>query len=261
MKFKRVPTKSFIAIILFLLLMPNLAFAQENCGVPFLQERMSSDKWQLRYGVIFDITGRSDDCRSLLVRLIEDSNKSVSNQAMEKYLNQFVIIDHELILKHLEKLNPIPVGSFKDSQRTDIRSATFYINWINIDEINDPNNGRNIMFVGIVGDKNKGDVNFIKGFAASKNDYVLLETAKAMIRLGEVNEGLKIIDVILNKDVQDHLHYQTQALHVLAEINREKYHSEYLKLKAKVDRVSDIQPNWMNEFYILGLTEKIVVEK
>jgi len=203
----------------------------------------------VRYCLLGVLIGRNQKTKDLLEQLILDKNESVSSQALERYMGNYVNVNKKLAIDNIEKLRPIPVGmNFK--KIPDIRSVSFYLTMLDQD-INNPSNGRYIMFVGLLGGQK--EIEEIKKYMQSSNDYILLETVKALIRLGDNQDALVIIKELLLKNIKEHLYYQTETLYILAELDRAAFENEYRKIRKLIDEDLSIQPNWLNDHFLQGL--------
>lgn len=154
---------------------PLSSGALEGGRVSFLKERFSSDSWQVRYGLLDDLSHRTAQDKELLLQLIYDKNASVATQALSRYLNDFALVDSERVRPKLSGL--IPLG--KGEGDSDLLSIQFYISKLDATNINNPRNDLGIRHIGLVG--KRADEGNLLPFQKSDNPYVLYETAKALI--------------------------------------------------------------------------------
>ena len=220
-------------------------------GIPYLEERLSSEWWQVRYCLLGELSSRNDEHKKLIEKLVLDNNDAVSSQALESYVSNWLKVEKDLIIPRIERLRPIPLG-VDFAKEPDVRSVGFHSSMINKKNMDESTNVRSIMFIGIIGKPE--DLNILKPFTESQNDYVLIETAKALYRLGDIQSSIKAFLKILDKDVKEHIHYQTEALYFLAELDKNMCIEEYRKIRSKINKThNDIQPNWLSRHFVQGL--------
>lgn len=92
----------------------------------------------------------------------------------------------------------------------------------------------------------------LQPFLDSKNDYVAIRTAVAVIRLGERVKGGDALVRLTKRDPAKHLCYVTAALRFLKELEHPEFRLTLLDALAAVDRDEGIQPNWVSDFLLLA---------
>ena len=59
--------------------------------IPFLDQRLQSPRWEVRYFLACQLDGRDDETKGAIETLIRDKHQGVANQALVRYVNSFVI--------------------------------------------------------------------------------------------------------------------------------------------------------------------------
>src|SRR4051812_39916049 len=87
--------------------------AVEKLGqrISFLDERLTSKRWQVRYALVGELTGADAATKAALETLIVDENETVAHQALMKYLD-FLEIDKKLFKAEKYLLGKYPVKQF-----------------------------------------------------------------------------------------------------------------------------------------------------
>ncbi len=247
--------QSLSTLILFSFF-PLLSFSAVPCSLDKLIELSDSKHWELRYSLLAELDEHSDEHKKLLVKLIHDTNNSVANQALVRYIANFLNIDRNLVTSKIEKLNPLPVGALMSSI-PDLKSSHFYKTALTKD-ISDANNAKWISMIGITG--KTPDIAIITPYLKSKNPYILSEAAKALHRLGAKNEALKAFRSILNLPFEENFPYQTSTLFLMHEIDSNEALALYKNLHARFKLKTGIQPNWVSAHLLQGMDFKLNVE-
>jgi hypothetical protein len=226
-------------------------------AVPYLQERLASPWWQVRYVLINELNDGNDPKQLGITKLMADANPQVSSYARSLYLLNYLFVDKQRIVDEMEKFNPMPVGSkVADQEKYDasLRTVAHYVSAMANAAIDDAKAADTIRFFGILAKPD--DAHVIERFANSPNDYVQLEAAKALLRMGLRDKGTKTVERILAKDCGSSLAFQTQALFVLRAVDRLRFKAAYRRLQQRIqaDPGRDkIKPGWLHEYYVLGL--------
>lgn len=64
--------------------------------IPFLEQRLQSTRWEVRYFLACRLNGRDDETKAAIETLIRDKHQGVANQALVRYVNNFVTVDRTL---------------------------------------------------------------------------------------------------------------------------------------------------------------------
>lgn len=244
--------------------------AEAGKSIAFLTQRLHSKRWQVRYGLLGDLGGRDDETKRVLEVLAKDGNRAVANQALVRYLSQFLDVDKALFdpkvysrgrhpLPNLPKENPrralvdyclgrkhiAPDPPFED---VDPRCPPIAV--LDPAKIDRPEMHEPLTIVGMLGGAE--DASALHPFLKSQNDYVALGAAKALIRLGDKPRATAALIELAQRDVLKHLHYVTEALYALRELKHSEFDRLVLGVLARVLKEEDVQPNWLNSFLFLA---------
>ena len=86
-------------ICIFLLASCHTAEVTKNksdSSIPYLEQRLDSGIWQVRYSLLSDLNGHDEDTKQIFEKLLKDENDSVRNQTLVRYLHNFVYVNKEL---------------------------------------------------------------------------------------------------------------------------------------------------------------------
>jgi len=249
----------YIAAILLMLFTTLIARAELKGNfpglserVPHFMERLQSNRWQVRYGLLHDLTGRDVETKHVLEMLIRDENKSVANQALMRYLRAFVDIDKTLFKPELYFGGIVgcpPEPDLLKEERYDAL-VDIYLRGLKAAKLGDPGMHYNLTIVGIMG--KPGDAETLYPFLKSANDYIVLGAAKAVIRLGDKKKGMEALRSITIKEPSKHLSYITQSLYALKEMRHPELETIVNDVLSSINQSEGIQPNWLNEFFLLA---------
>jgi hypothetical protein len=228
------------------------AFAQSDfprlaARVPHFAERLRSTRWQVRYALLGELGGRDAETKRALELLARDRNEAVANQALVRYVRQFVEVDRTLFR---------PEVYFREGPwRQDAKGRALVdqcLAWLAGPNAksDDPAVVRSIVVVGILG--RPEDAAKLGRFLDSENDYVAWNAAVALLRLGDTKNGSDALVRLTKREPGKHLHYVTEALRTLREIAHPRYEELVRAALAAVDRTDGIQPNWLSEFLLLA---------
>ena len=64
--------------------------------IPFFTQRLNCARWEVRYCLLGELTGRDSETKQTLEILIHDKNRMIANQALVRYLHNFVNVDPRL---------------------------------------------------------------------------------------------------------------------------------------------------------------------
>lgn len=238
-------------------------------SIPFLEQRIESAHWQVRYYLAIQLSGRDDETKQALKTLIKDKHPEVANQALVRYVNGFVSIDGELFDPKVYLPGRFPLMDLPEEEpskalvdyclgRRAIEPAGGFIGYykhafitvLDPEKKDDPRNHESLTIVGIMGKAE--DAALIYPFLESTNDYVVLGAAKALLRLGDKTKATESLVRLTEKNLGEHLYYVTEVLYVLREIEYPEYKSLVLKVLDRVDETEGIQINWLNGFLLLA---------
>lgn len=248
----------FRAVSLFLLMVAVSASAAPKdsyppkvlCPIRDCEARLQSSFSFVRYGLLSDITNLEDKAarNQLFSTLLDDPDVLVSNQAAHRLLGANVFVDRAnfrarpaLIRKQrhyraqlddveaLLKEDLAVLGSAEESQKFD-----------------DPKLAESIEAVGLWGKQN--DEKALSPFQRSRNEFVLLETAKAYARLGNRPIAKEVLEKLARGD---NLHYSTAAIAAMAELDEERARqlSTIVWERISARRFEGIQGNWLDYFF------------
>ena len=199
--------KIVITSLICLAFIANVISAKENksaiqSSIPYLEQRLESSIWQVRYSLLGELNGHDILTKQLLETLIKDEHSMVRNQAIVHYLNQFVYINKELFepftslrLSSMYLSDRLPKANDEWLEvclsRIDTSTSSNFIipaepNDI-INKLDNPNfSEASITTIGILGDND--DAKALYPYLESTNDFLALCAAKSVIRLGETGK-------------------------------------------------------------------------
>lgn len=237
--------------------------------IPFLEQRLHSKRLEVRYYLACQIDGRDDETKRVIETLIQDKHQGVANQALVRYVNNFVRIDRTLFNAKVYTPGRFPVTDLPEKEpskalvdyclgrRSIAPSGGFcggdmqpIIEVLDPRKTDDPRNHESLTIVGILGQPE--DAPLLYPFLESTNDFVVIGAAKALLRLGDKEKALKALVRLIGQDARTHLFYVTEALYVLREVEHPEYRSLVLRVFASIDKTEGIQPNWLNSFLFLA---------
>lgn len=236
--------------------------------IPFLEQRLKSTRWEVRYSIACGLDGRDDETKRAIETLIKDKNQRVANQALVCYVNNFVNIDRGLFDPRVYVPGRFPVTGLPEAEpnkalvdyclgrRQIVPNGGFcgdmqtVIIVLDPKKKDDPRNHESLTIVGILG--RLEDASMLYPFLESTNDYVVLGAAKALVRLGDKAKAMEALVRLTEIDALNHLYYVTEALYVLREAEHPDYRSLVLRVLATIDKTEGIQPNWLNGFLLLA---------
>lgn len=250
------------AVLAGLAVLPAVAGEQEfprlSELVPHFEKRLRSTRWEVRYCLLSDLDGRDAESKRALELLSRDGHDAVASQALRRYVGNFVSIDRSLFRPEVyfhgtPFLGREPMHARELVDRCLVRLRT-------ADEARDaeqeaagradPAVADALVVVGILGTPE--DSVRLQPFLDSKNDYVAIQAAKAVIRLGQTQEAADALIRLTKRDPAKHLHYVTEALRLLKELDHPEFKASVLDALSAVDRTEGIPPNWLNEFLLLA---------
>lgn len=223
----------------------------ETC-VPHLKQRINAEDWRVRYVLPNEFLNHCRRApRMHLETLIRDVDSRVSNQALVVYLINYVNVDIGLVRERFKNLNAGQPTGITISGPQDVKSVAYQASWLDRKNIDEPRNGPRLEYIGLLGKRD--DRGILLPFAKANNPYVLINVAKALIRIGEIESGMAALDRILQLDVATALHYQTQAVYVIDELDHERAKQRYDTLSREVRKNKTIQPGWISAHFVQGL--------
>jgi hypothetical protein len=236
---------------------------------PFLEQRLHSVRWEVRYYLAGQLDGRDGSTKRAFETLIRDKHQGVANQALVRYLNSFVAVDKALFEPRAYVPGRFPVTDLPEAEPN--RALVDYcLGWrvitpkggFRVDDMqptlgvldpkkrDDPTMYESLTIVGMLGQQD--DAPFLYPFLESTNDYVVVGAAKALLRLGDKTKALRALVRLTEGDPKTRLYYITEALHVLQEVEHPGYRDIVLRVLATIDKTESIQPNWLNAFLFLA---------
>jgi hypothetical protein len=259
------------------LLLLSLLLAVETWGdqnypilskrIPYFMERLQSNRWKVRYCLLHDLTRRDHETKQALETLILDENRRIGNQALVRYLISFVIIDKTLFSPELYLWGKLGASNaiilpdqdhyynlveYLLGRSNEIVSGkTFtggpYASLYRLDttRVDDPSICQTLTTIGILG--KLSDARMLYPYLQSSNDYVLMTTAKALIRIGDKKKGMEALEGLAMNEQNGHTHYSAEALYALKEVQ----HPELEKianrvLLSAVNNNEELRPNELN---------------
>lgn len=236
---------------------------------PFLEQRLHSARWEVRYYLACQLDGRDGNSKRAFETLIRDKHQGVANQALVGYLNSFVAVDRALFDPRVYVPGRFPVTDLPEAEpnralvdyclgrreiapkggfRGDDMQPTLRV--LDPEKSDDPTMHESLTIVGMLGQPEDAPV--LYPFLESTNDYVVVGAAKALLRLGDKVKALDALVRLTEGEPKKHLYYVTEALYALREVEHPKYRHMVLRVLAAIDKTEDIQPNWLNGFLLLA---------
>ncbi len=248
---------------------------------PDFAQRLHSGRWEVRYGLLGELTGRDAGARQALERLVRDPNPRVANQALVRLLDQFVRVDRSLFDvgvylgpggagEPLEDLSPRELVAYclREPGRGPVLGAMKRLTRVvslrgagarpladDLAPMENPRTDLALTIIGLVGEP--GDAAALRPSLDAENDYVALTAAKAAIRLGDEPAGVATLLRLARQEPGEHLHYVTEALYALRELRHPDLQALVRSMLARVDaanqsRPGGVQLNWLNSFLRLA---------
>ena len=236
---------------------------------PFLEQRLHSARWEVRYYLACQLDERDDNSKRAFETLIRDKHQGVANQALVRYLNSFVAVDKALFDPRVYLPGRFPVTDLPEAEpnralvdyclgRREIAPKGGFrgedmqptLGVLDPKKRDDPTMYEPLTIVGMLGQQD--DAALLYPFLVSTNDYVVLGAAKALLRLGVETKALQALARLTEGDPKKHLYYITEALYVLREVENADYQDIVLRVLATIDKTEGIQPNWLNGFLLLA---------
>lgn len=262
-----------LVVLACVLCVSPVAVAQEafpglSKRIPHLTQRLRSARWEVRYSLLVELTGRDAETKRALETLARDSNEQVANQALVRYVNGFLGVDRSLFKPRLYCPGRFPTADLPEEdperalvdyclgrRRIESKPGMYDdtrppIAPLDPAKSDDPPMHETLTIVGILGDT--VDAKDLRPFLESDNDYVALGAAKAVIRLGDRERGVAALLKLASRDPVKHLPYVTEALQVLKELNHPDIAVLTRRVVLAVDRSEGVQPNWLDWFLLFA---------
>jgi hypothetical protein len=266
--------RTVMALVAGSLCMPVAVSAQETFPdlerrIPHLTQRLRSNRWEARYCLLGELTRRDPETKRALETLVADRDERVANQAIVRYVKNFLRIEKTLFRPGIYLRSNGPVYGFPEvvsdgalvdhclgrrelpraegDQHGEVRRALPVLDPAKVD---DPRMDHSLTVVGILGKPE--DAAALSPFLKSPNDYVVLEAARAVIRLGDRAKGVEALCRLADLDPVEHSFYVTEALRVLKEVDHPGLKAMVLRVLSTLDRGKGIQPNWTSDFLLLA---------
>jgi hypothetical protein len=220
--------------------------------IPYLMERLYSDRWKARYCLVGDLTGRDAETKHVLEKLIRDENNHVAFHALVPYLNAFVDIEKSLFKPELYFISrtgdEFPEPDLLNEKRHDAL-VEYCLRRLKSAKLDDPGIYRFLTVVGILG--KPADAEALYPFLESTNSYVASGATKAVIRLGDRKKGMEAFRRFA-WDPSRSPFYSTRALYVLKEMQDPELEAIVNKILASIDRIDGLGPEWLNSFLLFA---------
>jgi HEAT repeat protein len=230
--------------------------------VRYLEERLNSNRWEVRYFLALDLNAGDQETRKTLEALLQDPNESVVNQATAVYLNYFVIVRKDLIrpgafivaakeastpeqkrawVEYALGLKAPPHSSLDMAEFQDLRHVA----------PDDPAASEAITIVGLLG--SRADATLLRPFASSSNEYVALSAAKSLIRMEDRANGVRALEDLARRRSKNDLHYVAEALAALKELEAPSYPTLLRRALAELNASdSEVSINGLNNLLFLA---------
>jgi hypothetical protein len=248
----------------------NLAVASSaelDKRIPYVEQRLHSSRWQVRYSLLQELDGRDKETKALLEKLVRDANEHVANQALVRYISNFVIVDKKLFDPDIYLPGKYPLDSLpKDGRnralveyclgRKDIAfDGKIYdtepaIPVLDISHQDRPEMSGSLTIVGLLGDVE--DAKRLHPFLESTNPYVALSACIAVIRLGDKAAGDKALCSLIDRVGLKDGYYTIQALYALREVDRPAFVRLARRILAQTRGQEGIDPSLLNAFLMLA---------
>ncbi|UCE65071.1 MAG: hypothetical protein JSU85_09320 [Candidatus Zixiibacteriota bacterium] len=228
--------------------------------IPYFMERLYSNRWKVRYGLLHDLTRRDIETKRILETLMRDEKKNVANQATVRYLHNFVDIDKSLFKPELYFISrpgdEFPEPDLLNEERHDAL-VEYCLRRLDTAQLDDPSMYRNLTVVGILG--KPGDAEALYPFLESTNSYVAIGATKAVVRLGERKKGMEAFRRRV-WDLSKNPFYSSEALYALKEMQDPDLEGIVNKILGSIDQIEGLGPEWLNSFLLFAadVTDKDV---
>jgi HEAT repeat protein len=223
-------------------------FPELSKKIPYLMERLYSDRWKVRYCILGDLTGRDIETKRLLETLIRDESKKVAFHALVPYLNAFVDIDKTLFKPEVffyskpdEELSEL--GLLNEGRQDALIEKC--IDRLKSAKLDDPGIYRFLSVVGILGEPGYAEV--LYPFLESSNDFVISTAARAVVRIGDRQKGMEAFRRFA-WDPSIHPYYSMTALYALQEMRDPELERIVNEILASIDQIEGLGPEWLNAF-------------
>jgi hypothetical protein len=242
-------------------------FPELSKKVPFLKERLASSRWQVRYALIPEIDA-SEEGKRVLETLIKDEHLGVANQAQTRYLRLFLKVDKAVLRADAFVAGLVASDPFRGLSPAESRQLLLdYCRGGKPDarfrgdgdgsaplpldpaQRDNPGMADAITILGVLGEP--ADAEKLTPFLESTNDYVAVNAARALARLGQKDKAIAGLERLLKQEPQQHLYYMTEALRVLREIDVPLFKQRAGDVLKAVGK-KEIQSNFLNEFLLVA---------
>lgn len=221
-------------------------------SIPCLVERLRSNRWQVRYGLLHDLTGRDVETKRALETLMRDENKSVANQATVRYLYGFVDIDKSLfkpaIFFYGKPDDEFSALGLLSEGRQDALVEKC-LGRLKSAKLDDPGIYGTLTVVGILG--NRSEAKALYPFLESSNEFVASIAAQAVVRIGDREKGIEAFKRLAMDPSKKHFS-STGALYALQELQDPELEGIVNKILASIDQRAGLYPEWINTFLLFA---------
>ena len=245
---------------------PPLPLAQR---IPSFEQRLHSSRQPVRYALLAELTARDAPTRQALQTLAADQDPSVASQALIRYAQAFVQVDKKLFTPapflrdrfaspRLADLPPADIVDYLagrkplDPETTGPHGTGLLVLTAASD---DPAAGASLQLLGLFGSEK--EIPLVEPYLVSTNDYVALQAAIALIRLGSKDHALQALADIARRDpLPDHLFYITESLYALREMKYPGYPKLLDQVIQRVDKADSIPGPALTSFLLLAAQTK-----
>lgn len=220
--------------------------------VPYLMERLHSNRWEVRYCLRAYLKGRDIETKRVLETLIRDEDKRVANQALVVHLYDFIDIDKSLFKPEIFFYGK-PDEEFSElglliEERQDAL-VDKCIDRLKSAKLDDPGIYRELTVVGILGKPSESEA--LYPFLDSANEFVASIAAQAVVRIGDRKKGMEAFRRIAC-DLSKSPLYSTTALYALKEVQDPELETMVNDILALIDHSKEIRPEWLNPFLLFA---------
>jgi hypothetical protein len=243
-----------IFTVIFILFVSSSPFASSaevrlEDKIPYLQKRITSEDWNIRYCVLSELNGGSAAEKAILEKLCADLHPQVSNQALVHYLSSYVKVDKKLVETYLHNYYRTPLG-LSLSGKPDIRSIKFHRDMVQFAS-NEPVSSGSIVCLGVLGGDE--EIKFLKSLKEISNPYVSNSIGLALYRLGAVSDSAKVFEATLDLGKpKENFYHQIQAVRYIEQFDHENAESLFNKLEKLYLESEEINPGQASSYFLLG---------
>lgn len=218
-------------------------------SIEFFEQRLNSPIWQIRYCLLGDLDRGTQEEKAILEKLISDESRNVRNQALVRYIRNYVEIDRKLVEERLEDFYAWPPRAGIHRQTQEMRSVEFHKQYLQTSSF--PRLSESIELVGILGTTD--DVDSILAIREQSNPHILNLIANALYRLGDKESAILVFEKVLSLEPdQGGIWHQLRTVSYLSQIDLALARDKYSQLEESLDNVSDMNPGRIHELTLTG---------